>query len=139
MNTEYTTISYQYAKGTILAKSDKPTIQWEAYTTCTLHWGFYTPSITKAHTTVEWYLIKDDSKKLIKSAYVENQNDTELADLKFVPSESGTYTLQAEVEGTIVGQYTAIISVNGDGISETTDYLGLKLSALNKSNNDDDE
>lgn len=138
-SSEYTTISYQYAKGTILAKSDRPTIQWEAYTTCTLHWGFYTPSMTKAHTTVEWYAIKDDSKKLIKSAYVENQNDEELADLKFVPSESGTYTLQAEVEGTIVGQYTAVISVNNDGISETTDYLGLKLSALNKSNNDNDE
>lgn len=133
--TNEVTIEQEYPNNVILINQNAY-ITAEEYTAKEITFGVYNYNPSLLHTTVYWYLSKDDVDTLIKSVVITNDNTTTLEPLKFVPEVNGEYSLKAVIDGVTVAEYDIQINTNSNGIEETTNGLKLKLSALGKSNTD---
>ena len=67
---------------------------------------------------------------------VQAETDKKPDPLQFMPTETGSYYLQALVNGNVIESYTISVIPNTHGILETTEGLILKLSGLGRSNDE---
>lgn len=117
-----------------------PGLYGEQYVIKEINWAYYSSDYTQAHATIQWRLYTEagvETPIATRNAdIVEAENDTPPEPLRFMPTESGAYHLQALVDGVIIADYTISIIQNTAGILESTNGLTMKLAGLGRDNNE---
>lgn len=134
---------------TPLPSGTKPGLNGEQYVPYILNWAYYSSNSKNATATITWRLHIDpqegeegyDTTLATRNAdVVQGENGKRPDPLNFMPTDIGSYYLQALLTGTedVISNYTIIIIPNTSGLQETTTGLTMKLSGLGRSNDEPD-
>lgn len=120
-----------------------PGLHGEQYVIKRIAWAYYSSDPNKQHNiTIQWRLFNpggDNIPIATRTADVAEASVAEAPDpIAFMPTESGTYHLQALIGNVVINDpdYTISIIPNTTGIIEATNGLTMKLSGLGRSNSE---
>ena len=129
----------------VYAGNTRPGLSGEQYVVKVINWAYYSSDPTMFNATIQWRLYTEggvETPIATRNAdIVEAENGIPPEPLRFMPTESGSYHLQALINGTVLdgGDYTISIIQNTAGIIEATNGLTMKLSGLGRDNSEPDE
>lgn len=117
-----------------------PGLSGEQYVIKTINWAYYSSDVSMLNATIQWRLYTesgDETPIATRTAdVVQAETDVAPEPLQFMPTEYGSYNLQALINGTVIGNYTIAVIQNTAGILEPTDGLTMKLSGLGRDNSE---
>lgn len=122
-----------------------PGLHGEQYVIKELNWAYYSSDYNMYNATIVWRLYNPGGENIpiaTRTADVIEASSSELPEpLKFMPTEVGSYHLQALIDDTVINvpNYTISIVRNTSGILESTNGMTMKLSGLGRSNNEPEE
>ncbi len=120
-----------------------PGLTGEQYVIKTINWAYYSSDFSLLNATIQWRLYTEagaETPLATRNAdVVEAETDVPPEPLQFMPTESGSYHLQALINGIVIGDYTIAVIRNTAGILEATDGLTMKLSGLGRDNAEPEE
>lgn len=115
-----------------------PGLSGEQYVVKIINWAYYSSDYSMLNATIQWRLYTEagtETPLATRNAdVVEAETDVPPEPLQFMPTESGSYHLQALINGIVIGDYTIAVIKNTAGILEATDGLTMKLSGLGRDN-----
>lgn len=115
-----------------------PGLNGEQYVIKTINWAYYSSNYSMLNATIQWRLYTEagaETPIATRNAdVVEAETDVAPEPLKFMPTESGSYHLQALINGVVIGDYTIAVIANTAGIIEALNGLTMKLSGLGRDN-----
>ena len=129
----------------VYAGNTRPGLMGEQYVIKVINWAYYSSDPTMFNATIQWRLYTEggvETPIATRNAdIVEAENGIPPEPLRFMPTESGSYHLQALIDGVVLdgGDYTISIIQNTAGILEATNGLTMKLSGLGRDNSEPDE
>lgn len=116
---------------------ENPGLTGKQYITKSINWAYYSSDILKQSATVTWRLFANGSETTLATRnadVVHAETDRKPDPLTFMPTEHGTYQLQALIDNEVIEpSYSIAISENTE-IFETKSGLTMKLSGLGRSN-----
>jgi len=120
-----------------------PGLSAEQYVIKSIDWAYYSSRYDMLNATITWRLYTEggiETPIATRNAdVVEAETDIPPEPLQFMPTESGTYHLQALINNNIISDYTISVVQNSAGIIEATDGLTMKLSGLGRDNSEPSE
>lgn len=141
-----TVISEEFPSNTaVYAGNTRPGLSGEQYVVKVINWAYYSSDPTMFNATIQWRLYTEggvETPIATRNAdIVEAENGIPPEPLRFMPTESGSYHLQALINNVVLegGDYTISIIQNTAGILEATNGLTMKLSGLGRDNSEPDE
>lgn len=129
----------------VYAGNTRPGLSGEQYVVKVINWAYYSSDPTMFNATIQWRLYTEggvETPIATRNAdIVEAENGIPPEPLRFMPTESGSYHLQALINNVVLegGDYTISIIQNTAGILEATNGLTMKLSGLGRDNSEPDE
>ena len=129
----------------VYAGNTRPGLSGEQYVVKIVNWAYYSSDPTMFNATIQWRLYTEagvETPIATRNAdIVEAENGIPPEPLRFMPTESGLYHLQALINNVVLegGDYTISIIQNTAGILEATNGLTMKLSGLGRDNSEPDE
>src|SRR5574344_69725 len=123
----------------------RPGLTGEQYVIKVINWAYYSSNPAMFNATLQWRLYTEggvETPIATRNAdIVEAENGIPPEPLRFMPTESGSYHLQALINNVVLegGDYTIAIIQNTAGILEATNGLTMKLSGLGRDNSEPDE
>lgn len=129
----------------VYAGNTRPGLIGEQYVIKVINWAYYSSDPTMFNATIQWRLYTEggvETPIATRNAdIVEAENGIPPEPLRFMPTESGSYHLQALINNVVLegGDYTISIIQNTAGIIEATNGLTMKLSGLGRDNSEPDE
>lgn len=127
----------------VFASGSFPGFNGEQYVVKTINWAYYSSESSSQHATIQWRLYTEGGDEIpiaTRTAdVIEAETDIVPDPLQFMPSEFGSYNLQALIGNVIIGDYTISVIQNTAGLLETTEGLSMKLSGLGRNNLEPEE
>ena len=138
-----TVIAEQFPSTQNVFSGSIPGLNGEQYVIKEIEWAYYSSDYAMQNVTIVWRLYTAggvETPIATRNAdVVSAETDVPPEPLKFMPMESGSYHLQALINGNIIGDYTIAVIPNTAGILETTSGLTMKLSGLGRDNSEPPE
>lgn len=120
-----------------------PGLSGEQYVIKTIDWAYYSSDYSMLNATIQWRLYTEAGAETPLATrntdVVEAETDVAPEPLRFMPTEYGTYHLQALINGVVIGDYLISVIKNTSGILESTEGLTMKLSGLGRDNSEPQE
>ena len=149
-------IAETFPPNTAIIIGKQPGLTGEQYVTRTLNWAYYSSDPLLARATITWRLFVQtadgethETTLATRTAdVVSAESDKAPEPLNFMPTEEGSYKLQALVliNGVLTvidpgpeNDYTIVVVKNTSGLLEATKGLLLKLSGLGRSNDEPED
>lgn len=140
-----TVISEIFPSGTAIFESGtRPGLYAEQYVIKKINWAYYSSDYNMYRATIKWQLSTDGGDNIpiaTRNADIISANAGSLPEpLTFMPTEEGTYYLQAliEQEDAFVSmddsEYQITVIHNTSNIQEATNRMTMKLSGLGRDN-----
>ena len=126
----------------VYAGSTRPGLNGEQYVIKVVNWAYYSSDPIMFNATIQWRLYTEGGQETPiatrNADIVDAENGIPPEPLRFMPTESGFYHLQALIGGTVLegGDYTISVIRNTAGILEATNGLTMKLSGLGRDNSE---
>ena len=135
-----TLIQYEFPNTQSVLVGELPGLNGEQYVTQSIVWAYYSSDVLLQTATIVWRLYTEGGVETTLATrnadVVQAETDKKPDPLQFMPTETGSYYLQALVNGNVIESYTISVIPNTHGILETTEGLILKLSGLGRSNDE---
>lgn len=110
------------------------------FETAVLVWAFYSSSVNTA--SVLWRLFAEDGTETTigsrQADVVEGETDVMPEPVRYMPTESGVFKLQALVGGEVIKEYDLAVEPNEE-ITMATDGLMSRLTGIGRSNQEEPE
>lgn len=118
--------------------NNTPGFSGTQYVTQQLVWAFYSSNLNNAN--VLWRLFDENGNETTigsrQADVVEGETDVMPEPVKFMPTEAGTFKLQAVVEGNVIKEYVIYVAANTELI-EAKNGMAIRLTALGRSNQEE--
>lgn len=121
---------------------EQPGLVGKQYVTKSIDWAYYSSDVMKQSAVITWRLFANGNETALATRnadVVHAETDRKPDPLTFMPTEFGSYELQALIDNELIlPVYTIAISENTE-IYETKEGLTMKLSGLGRSNEEPPE